>query len=257
MLKSNLINVMEKFLPDQARTEGHYGPGSWTDTSFTPVPKECERILAVMARETPGFTKDHRLLDNVTFEGDDLPNIPGPLKSQVLTSVLHAMAGIVGQEILEIKGIRTDHKTTIHTNMGGLYNGSPALVWVDGLEGPAVMELPTVPHLRPPPSMGKDMDYDHYMLGNGLKLRSQAIYPTATKDTWFQLHGSTNPYAALSAIGINQDIVDSDAMNKMSGEEAYEYIKERVLKFQAKELELTMIEQSIFPIPSKSSQTLR
>lgn len=244
MLKNNLINFMEKQLPGQTRNEGEYGPGTWTDSSFTPVPKECKRLLAVLARETPGFTKDHRLLDNVTFEGDDLPNIPGPLKSQVLTSVMHAMVGIVGQEILKIKGTPTDGKINIKSNMGGLYSASPALMWIDGVEGPAVLALPTVPHLRPPPSMGIDMDYDHYMVGNKLKLRSQAIYPTATKDAWFQLHGSTDPYAALRAIGISQELVDGNEANAMTGDEAYNYIKERTLKYQAKELELIMIEQS-------------
>lgn len=229
---------------EASRTEGGYGPGSWVDTSFTPVPQECKRLLVMLARGTPGFTDDERLTDGVTFQGDDLPIIPGPLKSQALTSVIHAMAGIVGHEILEIRGIPTDMKTLINTAMGGLYPATPSLITVDGLEGPAVLELPTVPHLKPPPSVARDVDYDHFMVGNGLKLRSQSIYPTATKDVWYQLHGSTNPYAALKAIGIDKELVDADASTKLNNDEAYEFIKERTLKLHAKEIELIMIEQS-------------
>lgn len=229
---------------NESRTEGLYGPGSWTDTSFIPVPEECKRLLRMLARDTPGFTDSQQLIEDVTFSGDDLPNLPGPLKSQALTSVMHAMVGIVGHEILQIRGIPTDGKTFINTNMGGLYPGSPSLISVDGLDGPGVMQLPTVPHLRAPPSVARDMDYDHYMVGNSLRLRSSGIYPTATKDVWYQLHGSTNPYAALHAIGIEKDFIDADASADMSHDKAYEIIKERMMKYQAKEIELMMIEQS-------------
>ena len=198
----------------------------------------------MLAADTPGFTDNQQLIEDVTFDGDDLPNLPGPLKSQALTSVMHAMAGIVGHEILQIRGIPTDGKTFIHTNMGGLYPGSPCLISVDGLDGPAVLELPTVPHLRVPPSVARDMDYDHFMVGNSMKLRSSAIYPTATKNVWYQLHGSTNPYAALKAVGLDRTFVDSDANKDLSHDEAYDLIKAETMKYQAKELELMMIEQS-------------
>ncbi|KAK3634423.1 hypothetical protein LTR56_015302 [Elasticomyces elasticus] len=240
MLTSTLTKHVEKHVLHLEKTEGGYGPGSWVDTDFIPVPKECERLLALMALETPGFTKDYRLLQSVTFEGDDLPNIPGPIKAQAFTSVLHAMAGIIGHEILAIKGLSTDQKTTINTDMGGLFPANPALVTVDGVNGPAVLQLPTVPHLRPPPGLGKDADYDHFLLGNALKLRSQAIYPTATKDTWFQLHGSTDPYAALQAMNI-----DADMDAHMSKDAAYDFIKAHTLKYQARELELIFIEQNV------------
>lgn len=229
---------------ESSRTEGVYGPGSWTDTEFTPVPKECARLLALMARQTPGFTHDQRYLDKVHFEGDELSNLPGPLKSQCLTTVMHAMAGIIGHEIMEIRGDQTDGKTYINTNMGGLYPGSPALIEIDGVDGPPVLQLPTVPHLRPPPSISDEMDYDQYMVGASLRLRSQAIYPTATPNVWFQLHGSTKPQEALSALGISKDVVAQDESEHWSHDKAYEYIKERTLKYQAKELELMMIEQS-------------
>lgn len=208
MLAKHLAHKMEHHLLHPKKVEGGYGPGSWVDTSFTPVPIECERLLVLMALETPGFTKDPHLLEKVKFEGDDLPNIPGPIKAQALTSVFHAMLGIIGHEILDIRGIATDHKTTINTNMGGLFPGNPALITIDGVDGPAVLELPTIPHLQTPKGLDRDTDFDHYIFGNMLKLRSQAIYPTATKDMWIQIHGSTKPYDALKVLELDPDQYD-------------------------------------------------
>jgi hypothetical protein len=133
----------------------------------------------------------------------------------------------------------SDHKTTVNSNMGGLFPGNPALVTIDGVDGPAVLKLPTIPHLQTPPGLGKDTDFDHYIFGNMLKLRSQAIYPTATKDVWIQIHGSTKPYDALRVLGL-----DPDQYDKISGDDAYELIKSHTMKFQARELELMNIEQS-------------
>ena len=59
-----------------------YGPGTFTDLDFTPVPQECQRILQHLAESTPGFTTDPKILNNVNFHGADYPMIPGPLKSQ-------------------------------------------------------------------------------------------------------------------------------------------------------------------------------
>lgn len=129
---------MEGNVPSN-RTEGVYGPGSYTDTSFVPVPLECKRLLKLLASKTPGFTKDERLLDTVIFEGDDLPAIPGPIKSEAMTAVLHAMVGIVGQEILEMRGITTS-PITVNTNQASMYCATPALVTIDGVDGPEVLK---------------------------------------------------------------------------------------------------------------------
>lgn len=66
-----------------------YGPGTFTDVDFTPVPQECTRILHHLAETTPGFTTDPAILDNVHFHGADYPIIPGPLKSQVFVRDTH------------------------------------------------------------------------------------------------------------------------------------------------------------------------
>lgn len=61
-----------------------YGPGTFTDTIFTPVPQECERLLNHFAQITPGFNSDPAVLSKVRFHGGDLPILPGPIKAQVL-----------------------------------------------------------------------------------------------------------------------------------------------------------------------------
>lgn len=63
-----------------------YGPGTYTDTDFTPVPQEARRLLKHFAEQTPGFRSDDAFLDNVEFTGDDLPMLPGPIKAQALVS---------------------------------------------------------------------------------------------------------------------------------------------------------------------------
>lgn len=128
------------------RTEGVYGPGTYTDTTFVPVHRECKRILKLLAHKTPGFTKDEKVLDAVTFEGNDLPIIPGPIKSEAMTAVLHAMVGIVGQEILEMRGINPS-SITVNTNQASMYCATPALASIDGVDGVAVFKKYATAHI--------------------------------------------------------------------------------------------------------------
>jgi hypothetical protein len=63
-----------------------YGPGTFTDVDFTPVPQECTRILHHLADTTPGFTTDPAILDIVHFHGADyLFGILTPLYIYLLT----------------------------------------------------------------------------------------------------------------------------------------------------------------------------
>ena len=101
------------------------------DNEFTPLPLECKRLLEYLASITPSFTKDHSILNNVKFEGDDYPSIPGPVKSVALTAVLHAMAGIFGQEISEMRGQKTG-QVTVSKDHVGLWLGTPILVFING-----------------------------------------------------------------------------------------------------------------------------
>ncbi|KAF4980983.1 hypothetical protein F66182_17190, partial [Fusarium sp. NRRL 66182] len=88
--------------------ESVFGPGTVIDNDFLAVPQECKRLLRMLASRTPCFTNDEAVLNKVQFQGNDLPCIPGPIKSQALTATLHAMFGIVGLEILQLRGYETN-----------------------------------------------------------------------------------------------------------------------------------------------------
>jgi hypothetical protein len=205
-----------------------YGPGTYVDEVFTPVPEECKRLLHLLAARTPGYTTEADLLNGVHFEGDDLPCIPGPIKSQALTATLHAMVGIVGLEILRLRGDATNTATYIDTNHAGLYPATPALVTVDGFIGPSVIKLPTVPQ----------WDSDRQS-GSPLVFRATAIYETADKGKWFQLHGSLDPWKVLGIIGIGKDY----DVKIRSNDEAYALIQERIRNYRALEIEQLMLEK--------------
>lgn len=64
-----------------------FGPGTFVDTVYTPLIPECRRLLQYFADNTPGFTVEATELDAVEFHGQDLPIIPGPLKSQAMVSI--------------------------------------------------------------------------------------------------------------------------------------------------------------------------
>lgn len=207
-----------------------YGPGTYVDKSFKPLPEECKRLLRLLATRTPGFTTDAVFLDAVRFEGDELPCIPGPIKSQALTATLHAMVGIVGLEILRLRGETSQTAIHIDINHAGLYPATPALVTIDGQIGPSVIKLPTVPQ----------WDSDRQS-GSPLVFRATAIYETADKDKWFQLHGSLDPWKVLGIIGIGKDF---DAKIR-SNDEAYALIQERAREYRALEIEQLMLEKGL------------
>ncbi|EXM07437.1 CoA-transferase family III domain-containing protein [Fusarium oxysporum II5] len=207
-----------------------YGAGTTVDTEFLPLPAECQRLLRLFAARTPGFNKDESLLSGVNFHGDDLPCIPGPIKSQAVTAVLHAMVGIVGLEILHLRGITTRNQTDIDVNHAGLYPATAALVNVDGVTGPEVIKLPTVPQ------------WDKDRASNSpLVYRATAIYETADKGVWFQLHGSLDSWKMLALIGISKDLDTEIRTN----DAAYELIQERVRTYRAREIEQLMVEKGL------------
>jgi hypothetical protein len=210
-----------------------YGPGTVVDTSYVGVPEECKRLLRMLAARTPGFTTDEAVLERVHFHGDELPCIPGPIKSQALTATLHAMFGIVGLEVLRLRGRDTSADTNqvhIDTNHAGLYPATPALVTVDGVSGPDVIKLPTVPQ----------WDRDRQS-GSSLVFRATAIYETADPGVWYQFHGSLDPWKALAEIGIHRDLDASVGTD----DEAYKLIGDHVRGYRARELEQLMVERGL------------
>ena len=91
-------------MSSQDRLAGVYGPGSYTDKSFVPVPEDTARIFRNIASQTPGFTQDESILSRVKFEGEEYPVIPGPIKATSVAAALHAMCGVIGDEILTLRG---------------------------------------------------------------------------------------------------------------------------------------------------------
>lgn len=209
---------------------GTYGPGSYVDRDFSPLTEECQRLLRLFAAKTPGFTKDEALLNGVKFEGSDLPCIPGPIKSQAVTAVLHAMAGIVGLEILHLRGSTSSTTTHININHAGLYPATPALVRIDDQTGPSVIKMPTVPQ----------WDRDRQS-GSSLVYRATAIYETADKGVWYQLHGSLDSWKMLALLNIGREL-DTEIR---SDNEAYHLIQQRVRQYRAFELEHLMLKNGL------------
>ena len=173
-------------------TEGGYGPGTFVDTSFTPLPQECTRLLKWLASKTPRFTSDQQVLNAVKFEGDDLPIIPGPVKSVALTAAIHAMAGIVGQEISALKGQETG-SITINTDHVGLWLATPIVASLDGKGAAEMIKSGDISRIVPITDKG--------IMDSPVRLRGCAIYKTRTPKTWYQIHPSLVPEPVFKALG--------------------------------------------------------
>ncbi|KAF5691034.1 putative acyl transferases carnitine dehydratase [Fusarium denticulatum] len=194
-----------------------YGAGTIVDTEFSPLPAECERILRIFAARTPGFTKDEALLNEVNFQNNDLHCIPGPIKSQAVTAVLHAMVGMVGLEILHLRGITTSNQIDIDVKHAGLYPATAALATIDGVTGPEVIKLSTLPQ------------WDKDRASNSpLVYRATAIYETVDK-------------GMLALLGISEDL-DSEIR---TNDAAYALIQERVRTYRAREIEQLVLEKGL------------
>ncbi|KAL4807208.1 CoA-transferase family III [Aspergillus unguis] len=208
-----------------------YGPGTFTDKTFLAVPDDARRVFEILANATPNFTKDRDVWSSVTFEGHDDPMIPGPLKAPVIAAALHAMCGVVANELLaERDGQDRDRSVLINTDHAALWLGSILTVRLNGCD---VSELV---------KMGKqgsttlfERDFERGVFDTPLKLRTTAIYPTKTPGVWYQLHGSLNADPVLRAIGVDP------ATECESPDEAYDLIRGHVEQFTADELEMIMV----------------
>lgn len=87
-----------------------YGPGTHTDRAFVSVPEDTARIFRLIASQTPGFTQDEAILSRVKFTGEDFPVIPGPIKATSVAAALHAMCGVIADEILTSRGSRNEQR---------------------------------------------------------------------------------------------------------------------------------------------------
>ncbi|RSL43904.1 hypothetical protein CEP54_014897 [Fusarium duplospermum] len=192
-----------------------YELGSWIDSEALPVPDDARHLLKILAEATPRFTKDAAILNAVSFTGSPQTIVPGPLKSVVIAAALHAMSGIVANELLEL-GDGQDSNRTVRN-------------------GQTIREIARNGKLSA--IFPKDLEGDIFAIP--LKLRATANYETKDEGVWFQLHGSLNADPVLQTIGIDP------SENCSSNDEAYQLIAKHVRKFGAHELDMMNLVQGL------------
>lgn len=212
-------------MDQQPRTRDGYGPGTFTDREFQPAPDEAARIFRLLADQTPGFTTDHLLLDKVRFTGEPYPVIPGPFKSVPIAAALHAMSGILADEILSLRGHpNASREICINTTHSALWLSTASAVYLDGDPILSFLSDRTLNKVVP-----------NWQNSNQLRpigLRGTSIYPTRTKDRWYLLHGSLDAPPMLKNLGIDPDKEGIDTPAK-----AYEYIGRTAALYSPEELE--------------------
>ncbi|KAF5976320.1 acyl transferase carnitine dehydratase [Fusarium coicis] len=156
-----------------------YGPGTHTDRTFVPVPQDTQ----------------------LRFTGDEFPVISDPIKAVSVAAALHAMAGVVADEILTFRGVEDkERQVTVNTSHAGRWFGNVATAYVD---------------ITP------------------LKYRTTGLYPTSDPGVWYSLHGSTNAEPVLKSIGVDP----SETIT--SNEEAAAHIAKFTRKLSPEKLEFT------------------
>ncbi|KAJ5458651.1 CoA-transferase family III [Penicillium sp. IBT 31633x] len=203
-----------------------YGPGTFIDKKVLPVPEDAERIFQWLALQTPGFTKDKAAWDTVHFDGKRDPMIPGPIKSPVVAAALHAMTGLVGNELLELRDGKavTDNKVTVDTDHAGIWLGSAFTTYIDGLDVSALARSGKLGSLF-------DRDFEKGF-GKGIAGRTTAIYQTKDPKVWYQLHGSLDAAKTLESMGIDSSVTFD------SPQGYYDYIQSHISQWSPDELEM-------------------
>ncbi|RAL02812.1 CoA-transferase family III [Aspergillus ibericus CBS 121593] len=203
-----------------------YGPGTFIDKNVLPVPTDARRVFEILASRTPDFTKNKAAWDTVHFEGRPEPMVQGPIKSPVMAAALHAMAGLVANELLELRDgkLTVQNSVTVDTDHAGIWLGSALTTYINGSD---------VPDLARSRKLGTLFDQDFEQgFGKGISSRATAIYQTKDPHVWYQLHGSLDANTALRSMGINPDVTFDTPQGY------YDYIQEYVSKWTPDELEM-------------------
>lgn len=203
-----------------------YGPGTFIDKNFIPIPIDAKRVFELLASQTPGFTKSPDVWSTVTFSGGSTPVIPGPIKSPVVAAVLHAMCGVVANELLELRDGKPlrDKSVKVNTDHAGLWLGSTFTTYVNGEDVSTLLRSNRLSSLF-------DRDFEQGF-SKGLAARTTAIYQTKDPKVWYQLHGSLDANKTLQSMGIPTN-VKFDTMN-----EYYDFIQSFVKDWSPDELEM-------------------
>ncbi|RBA14187.1 hypothetical protein FPRO05_02979 [Fusarium proliferatum] len=213
-------------MPQEPRIPDVYGPGTHSDRTFVPVPQDTLRIFRLIASQTPGFTQDDSILSKVRFTGDEFPVISGPIKAVSVAAALHAMAGVVADEILTLRGVENkERRVTVNTTHAGLWFGNIATAYVGGKDALALAKSGELKTLLP--------DWERGWVDTPLKYRTTGLYPTSDPDVWYSLHGSMNAEPVLKSIGVDP----SEAIT--SNEEAAAHIAKFTSKLSPEKLEFT------------------
>lgn len=211
-------------MSQEPRIPDVYGPGTFTDRTFVPVQQDTERIFRLIASQTPGFTQDESILSKVKFVGEEFPVIPGPLKATSIAAALHAMAGVVADEILTIRGAENkDRQITVNTTQAAFWFGCIATAFLDGEDVVSLTKRGGLQNIVP--------DWEQGWTSTPLKYRTTGLYPTSDPETWYSLHGSMNAVPVLKSIGI-----DPETPVK-SNEEAAELIAKHTSQLTPEKLE--------------------
>ncbi|GKU14766.1 unnamed protein product [Fusarium langsethiae] len=213
-------------MSQESRIPDVYGPGTHTDRTFTPVPQDTERIFRLIASQTPGFTQDEEILSKVKFEGESFPVIPGPIKAVSVAASLHAMAGVLADEILAIRGAENKQRQiTVNTTQAGLWFGNIATAYVDNKDALSLAKSGELKKLLP--------NWEQGWVDTPLKYRTTGLYPTSDPEVWYSLHGSMKAEPVLKSIGVDP----SEPIS--SNEEAAAHIAKFTSKLSPEKLELT------------------
>ncbi|KAF9696201.1 hypothetical protein EKO04_006284 [Ascochyta lentis] len=209
----------------QNRVPNVYGPGTYTDKSFVPVREDTARIFRLIASQTPGFTQDEAILSKVKFTGEDYPVIPGPIKATSVAAALHAMCGVIADEILSLRGSKDGNRQiTVNTTHATLWFGCVATAYLNGDDVLRMAAQKKLGDVLP--------DWEQGWTDTPLKYRATALYPTKSPGTWYSFHGSMDAKPVLESIGI-----DANA-NVSTNEEAATLIAEHTKKYSPEELEM-------------------
>ncbi|KAF6814329.1 putative alpha methylacyl-CoA racemase, partial [Colletotrichum musicola] len=203
-----------------------YGPGTFTDKIFTPVPEDTERIFRLIASQTPGFTQDERRLSKVCFTGESFPVIPGPIKATSVAAALHAMTGVLADEILAIRGADNESREiSVNTTHAAFWFGCIATAFLDGTDVISLVKQGKLKELLP--------DWERGWTDTPLKYRTTGLYPTNNPDVWYSLHGSMNAEPVLRSIGVDP----STSVN--TPDEAAALIAQHTTKLSPEKMEMT------------------
>ncbi|KAF6786404.1 putative alpha methylacyl-CoA racemase [Colletotrichum sojae] len=203
-----------------------YGPGTFTDKTFTPVPEDTERIFRLIASQTPGFTQDERRLSKVRFTGESYPVIPGPIKATSVAAALHAMTGVLADEILAIRGADNESREiSVNTTQAAFWFGCIATAFLDGTDVISLVKQGKLKELLP--------DWERGWTDTPLKYRTTGLYPTNNPDVWYSLHGSMNAEPVLRSIGVDP----STSVN--TPDEAATLIAQHTTKLSPEKMEMT------------------